>query len=143
MDRSKEARRSQLMAELHEVDKRAWALANPRWRIDLGPVRLAARVSSQQFTRLFVAYTGLLALVGGGLTLYANDQVANLGAALLVGAIFSFAAFLTEVWSLTVEGERAAQRLIAGDEVAEELLQLRARSEQLWSALEKEPRDEE
>jgi hypothetical protein len=119
-----------LQAELDQIIARMWVLADPSWQIRLGPLFVHRRVGSQTFTRLFVSFNLLLG-VAGGVLIFFGGSFSELGIALVVGAAFSLGAFLTEVWSLTVQGEREARELVRGDDLRNELRGLRRHADGL------------
>ena len=133
-DRSEDDRRADLYAELDQVTARMWELLTPSWQLQVGPVRVRRRIGSQAFAKIFVLLNLALGVTGGVL-IFTDGKVADLGIALVVGAAFSLGAFVSAVWSLTVEAERNRYSAMVGDEVRREMRQLQERHEAIRAQL--------
>lgn len=127
--------RRQIENELEQLDARMWQVAHARgWQIKLGPLWIRRRIGSQVSAKLYVATNGVL-LVAGAVLIFAEGAAADLGIAIVVGAIFAMGSFLGMVWSLTVEKERQSLDLLYGDEIRDQLEKLRAQRNALYTEL--------
>ena len=133
-DSSEDDRRADLYAELEQVTARMWALITPTSQLQVGPVHVRRRIGSQAFAKIFVLLNLALGVTGGVL-IFTDGKVADLGIALVVGAAFSLGAFVSAVWSLTVEAERNRYSAMVGDEVRREMRQLQERHEAIRAQL--------
>ena len=89
-------RRAELQEQLARLEEEYWRIADPGWRVDIGRVRAHRRYGSQAFAKVFVLFNVVLFAVGIALS-FGGGTVASLGVAVVVGSLFSFGAFLTEV----------------------------------------------
>jgi hypothetical protein len=128
------SRQSELERELNQVSTDMWAVVGQSWGIKVGPIRVRRRIGSQLFAKLYVLFNLGLAMLGG-LLIFAGESASDLGIALVVGALFSFGAFLTEVWSQTVDGEQEALDAIFGEERRDKLRRLQKRRAVLLAEL--------
>jgi hypothetical protein len=84
---------------------RMWELLTPSWQIQVSRFHVRRRLGSQAFAKIFVLVNLTLGVTGGVL-IFTDGKTADLGIALVVGAAFSLGAFVSAVWTLTVEAER-------------------------------------
>ncbi|RZT15200.1 hypothetical protein EV649_5986 [Kribbella sp. VKM Ac-2569] len=78
------------------------------WAVVVGPLRLAGYVGSQHLGWLFAGFHLVVASTGI-LFFFLPGNLPNLGAALVVGALFGFGAFLAQMWAIQVEREAGRQ----------------------------------
>ncbi len=131
---SSAARDRQREIERDQVTDDMWALRPVGWRVDVGRLAVRRHVGSQLFAKLFVLFNLCLGVFGGVL-IFVGGSASDLGIALVVGALFSFGAFLTEVWSQTVDKEQAAADAIFGEERRSELRRLQEQRTALLAEL--------
>jgi hypothetical protein len=123
-------RRAELEERLAQIEEEYWSIADPGWRMDLGRIRVHRRYSSQTFAKVFVSFNAVLFVVGVALS-FAGGTVASLGVAVVVGALFSFGSFLTEVWSQAVDREQE----LRSEDIRDDLGALRRRRHEVLGEL--------
>ncbi|BCB92022.1 hypothetical protein Psuf_093350 [Phytohabitans suffuscus] len=96
------------------------------WQIRIGPVRLARRVWSMHFFFTFTLFH-IGAGVVGGVFIFMREPFRSLGIAIVVGALFAFGSFLTQVWAQSVEKEYKLLELNGGKEIERRLAEAHAR----------------
>ena len=89
-----------ILAELDEFHR---SLSG--WHFAAGPVYLRGAFSSMRLARYFVAFHVLVGVVGGAL-IFSDGPARELGMALVVGALFAFGAFVSQLWAVQVQHER-------------------------------------
>ena len=97
-------RRAELEERLAQIEEEYGAIADPGWQVRVGRVHFRRRYGSQTFAKLFVSFNAVLFASGVALSV-AGGTLASLGIAVVVGTLFSFGSFLTEVWSQTLDRE--------------------------------------
>jgi hypothetical protein len=108
-DGSSTDRLARLEAELEALAERrdeAEADRYNSWHIRVGPLRLTGYVGSQRLGWLFIAFHVIVGSLGV-LCFFLPGRLPDLGAALVVGALFGFGAFLAQVWTRQTEREEA------------------------------------
>lgn len=117
---------NQLRKELQDAEDEFWrefGKSAQRWQITLGPVHISASIGSGFITRTYVLFNACC-LIAGAILALLGGIATSLGVALVVGALFSFGAFLTQFWAVAAEREHSTLALIDRDEVAARLKQL-------------------
>lgn len=117
---------NRLRKELQDAEGEFWREfgdSAQRWQITLGPVHVRASIGSGFITRFYVFFNICCLTAGVVLTLL-GGVATSLGVALVVGALFSFGAFLTQFWAVAAEREHATLALIDKDELTARLKQL-------------------
>jgi hypothetical protein len=89
---------SEVDEELDEIVAEAHA-----WHLGRGRLSIRASLSQQTLFLLFVGFHLATSLGGVALILWGRGRAADLGIALLVGALFGIGAFMAEVWGRTVD----------------------------------------
>ena len=106
-----------------------------RWQVRVGPVRLAGQVGSQRLGWLFIAFHGLAGSVGIA-CFFLPGAFPGLGAALVVGSLFGFGAFLAQAWTRQMEREEGRTE----DEYRQLLSEIEQRRQKVEKRLLKEIR---
>lgn len=104
------------------------------WNFGIGPFRLRRVVSSQGITRVYVMFNVLCFAVGVGL-IAVGGIPGNVGIALVVGALFAFGSFVSQVWAVAAQHEREVQNRVLGDYELAELKRLAKEMADLQTAL--------
>ena len=89
-----------ILAELDEFNRNVAG-----WQFAAGPVYVRGAFSSMRLARYFIVFH-LLVWVVGGVLILTDGPARELGMALVVGALFGFGAFVSQVWTLQVQKER-------------------------------------
>ena len=85
-----------------------------RWQLRGGPVRISAVVSSGRITWVIIVFNTVCLVLGAVLIISGGATRIALGIAIVVGAVFSFGAFLTQFWAVAVTRElETGDRLFA------------------------------
>ena len=128
-------RLKQLEAELRTTTDEMWALVGPPdWHLQAGPVRLRGRIGSQSFALMFTLFHLVVAAVGAVLT-FVGSSVESLGVALVVGALFGFGSFISQVWAQGMERERQLLRFLFGGPDSPRLRALRRRRQEVLAEI--------
>lgn len=99
------AERDQLHGELESVDQEFWAEWNRTlgtWAFSFGPLRIQRPVGSQTIMRVYVSFN-TICFVAGIILAFPGGQLANIGVALIVGALFSFGALVSQFWTVVTQ----------------------------------------
>lgn len=115
-------RRLELRRLIAQLDEDYDSVAIPAWQVRGGPVHVHRRLGSQFFAKLFILINVVMWTTGAVL-IFVGEKASDLGIAMVVGATFSFATFLTEVWTQTVDREEEVEM----GQVREQLHELRER----------------
>ena len=94
----------QLTAELQSIDAeidREVARLSSHWTIDFGRFKLSV-TGAKTITLIYMVFNSTLFTLGVVFT-FLRGVFANLGVALIVGAIFSFSTLIAQVWSVSVQ----------------------------------------
>ncbi len=84
-------------------DHQRRSLERDAWQLQYGHVHLRMRMGSQRITRVFITLILVLLIVGVAATFVSGTR--ELGIALVVGAIFAGASFITQYWAVQVAKE--------------------------------------
>jgi hypothetical protein len=86
------------------------------WKIVIGPVRLQAVVGTNSILLVYALFN-TVCLTAGVVFSFARGTLASLGLALVVGALFSFGAFVAQFWAVTHQREsETVDRAYGGDD---------------------------
>ena len=99
------AERDQLRGELKSVNQEFWAKWNRTlgtWAFSFGPLRIQRPVRSQTIIRVYVSFN-TICFIAGIILVFPGGQLANIGIALIVGALFSFGAFVSQFWTVVTQ----------------------------------------
>jgi hypothetical protein len=103
-DSNTELRR--LREELRVADDeffKAWAsLTDNQWVFSFGPVRLQREIASTFLGQVYVIFNGAC-FVAGIVLCFLSGVPAEIGVALIVGALFSFGAFVSQFWAVVTQ----------------------------------------
>jgi hypothetical protein len=97
-DRSAEL--SRLHEELQKTDEAFWREFHDtfaRWNLGIGPLRISSPATSHQVAIMYLSFNALCFAAGVTFALFGGVWAA-LGVALVVGSLFSFGAFLAQLW---------------------------------------------
>lgn len=93
------------------------------WQLAYGPVRVPT-VFTRQRVALVYALFNAICFAAGVVFSFAGGTLASLGVALVVGALFSFGAFVAQMWAVVYQRERETLRQVYGDEMTADLKRL-------------------
>jgi hypothetical protein len=99
------------------------------WQVNLGRLTVRSSLSQQKLFILFVGFHSAMGLGGAALILKGTGRAADLGIALLVGALFGLGAFMAEVWGRTVDKTAWIREIAYGERTREHFRDLIARRE--------------
>ena len=107
------------------------------WRYSVGPVRLRAVATSKLITNVYILFN-IICFVAGVIFIFIGGITASLGVALVVGALFSFGAFIAQLWNVAQQREYEVLNNIFGRsktahlrELGEKCIELEERIERL------------
>lgn len=125
MDREK-SHVSDLEEELSAKDKafeREFKRVTGSWHFTYGPIHIRGRIGT---TSIFVFYASFISLgfLAGVVFCFFGGLLAALGAALVVGALFSFGSFAAQLWFFTQQTQSKVSESIFGEESLTELRKL-------------------
>lgn len=130
-----------LREELHVVNRAFGKEAKrllPKWRLSFGPVVLQSSVDPENIARIYILFN-IACLVAGIILIFFKGTFQVLGIALIVGGLFSFGAFVAQLWTVAVQrGHETLDRAIGrayDDEKYAELRRLAAASHELRGKL--------
>lgn len=93
-------RRAEHLAEFRKIYQ-----SYRTWSISIGRVRIRAVMGTNLIAIVFVAWHVLAGAAGTLITILWTDN-RELGVALIVGALFGFGSFMSQVWSQAMDTER-------------------------------------
>ncbi|MFI5591510.1 hypothetical protein ACIA5G_41120 [Amycolatopsis sp. NPDC051758] len=96
-----------LAAEASDIFDRYWSLRKEltTWSIKIGPIRISKPVDTNSLAIAFIIWHAATFTTGVLVTIFwANNKA--LGIALVVGSLFGFGSFLSQVWSQGMAKER-------------------------------------
>jgi hypothetical protein len=108
----------QLRAELQVVEKEfdaRWRTQMGRWGFHLGPFKMAHYVSAMFIVQVYVVFNVACFFSGVGLA-FIGGVFTTIGIAVMVGALFSFGAFVAQFWAVRVQQNIDLNRKIYQDE---------------------------
>jgi hypothetical protein len=130
--------REALEGELAHVQRELAGLIDEahRWQFSWGRLRITATPSQQTLFRLFAGFHVATGLGGVVLILKGSGRAADLGIALVVGALFGIGAFMAEVWGRTVDKTAWMFDILYGERKRERFRELYVREQMLADRLE-------
>jgi hypothetical protein len=126
-----------LHQELQETEDSFWremSHAASGWQLIAGPVRIRAVVRSETITLVYVAFNAAC-FIAGTIFIFAGGVLANLGIAIVVGAIFAFGSFVAQFWAVAVQNEREVRDRVFVDDWTTEMKRLAEKRTQLIERL--------
>jgi hypothetical protein len=126
-----EQARSNVARDLAEIDEELETLIEEAhgWQVNLGRLSVRSSLSQQTLFLLFVGFHLATSLGGAALILKGSGRAADLGIALLVGALFGLGTFMAEVWGRTVDKTAWIREIAYGERTREHFRELIARRE--------------
>jgi hypothetical protein len=110
----------------------------PKWQLSFGPVVFRSSVDPENIARIYILFN-ISCLVVGVILIFLKGAFQVLGISLIVGGLFSFGAFVAQVWTVAAErGHEVLARAIGrtyDDEKYGELRRLAKVTHELQGAL--------
>jgi hypothetical protein len=128
MDDSDEVRNA-LEDELRATEALFWSEFKRKahgWQFAAGPIRIVANVGPRTTSIIFIAFNTACFIAGIAL-MFVSDLAASIGAALIVGALFSFGAFVAQFWVAAFQREHDMIERVFSETRYEGLQQLSAK----------------
>lgn len=128
------AERHQLREELEAVEREfwtEWGRTRPRLGFSLGPLRIWHQIGSMFIARVYFLFNTACFIAGVALA-FLGGVFASIGVALIVGALFSFGAFVSQVWAVVAQHDRELLDQLAPDPQLEKLRDLGVKRAELF-----------
>jgi hypothetical protein len=87
-----------------------------RWSFHLGPFKIKRHVSAMLIVQVYVVFNVACFFSGVGIA-FIGGVFTVIGTALIVGALFSFGAFVAQFWTVRVQQDIDLNRKLYQDEV--------------------------
>jgi hypothetical protein len=129
--------RSNLDRELEEVNRELEEMFKDgnSWYLTGGPLRIKLWLPPPLLSMMFASLHFAAGLGGIWLILRGSERGANLGSALLVGALFGIGAFMAAVWGKTVDKTAWMYEILHGERTRERFRELVNRQDALRERL--------
>jgi fatty acid desaturase len=130
------AEQRRLREEIQAVGDELWNELNRGswWHFSFGPIKVQRRVESGFITRVYVAFNAVC-FTAGVVLVFFGDIAASVGVALIVGALFSFGAFVSQFWAVVAQQEHELIKELEGDDRLARLRELRKKQVELSGRL--------
>jgi F0F1-type ATP synthase assembly protein I len=84
----------------------------PKWRLRFGPIVLQSRIDPENFARVYILFN-ISCLLAGIALIFLKGAFQVLGISLIVGGLFSFGAFVAQLWAVAAHrGHEVLDRAI-------------------------------
>jgi hypothetical protein len=134
------AERRRLHEELQAVDqefREAWYGVVGGWQFSLGPFKIERKIGSGTIARVYVIFNAAC-FVTGIVFVPLGGTVSTIGVALIVGALFSFGAFVSQFWTVVTQQELdMSERICTDDAQFVKFRELDARRTELLQRLDR------
>lgn len=135
-DRS--AERRQLLEEIRVIDAKInteLERISGVWNFSLGPFKMTRKASAMFITQIYTVFN-MACLIAGIALAFIGSTFTAIGVALIVGAVFSFGTFATQLWAVQAQDEINIQRKLSGDAYQARLKILEAERLEIYQRIE-------